>query len=126
MRYSVEKHIAVVGALLITVAILFSCGQLSLVEHGIVSLPGFSECSETSSVASAASATRDFLDPLGGLLLLLALASLVSRKLVWSFISTPPDPSPRTLLLPKRIQPTMGNDLQEAFRRGIIHPRLYD
>jgi hypothetical protein len=60
------------------------------------------------------------------LLLLLALASLVSRKLVWSFISKPPDPSPRTLLLPKRIRPTTGNDLQEAFRRGIIHPRLYD
>ncbi|MAZ67735.1 hypothetical protein CL652_03125 [bacterium] len=126
MGYSLGKKMAVVGALFVFVSVILSCGQLSLVDHTIVPLPAFAECGDASSAASSP-VSREFLGPVGGLLLLLAVVSLLAtRPLFEGMVGEPPGLHKFATVVAIRMTPSIINDLQDAFRRGIIHPRLYE
>ena len=116
-------------ALLTLLIILFivalsSCGQFSL--NSYAGFVGFekSECGIATSAVSTLSSKESLL-LIGSLLLLVTLNILVRTRPWNENLYTVDPPENLVTFIPKQIH-TVTNQMQEAFRKGIIHAQIYE
>ena len=124
MKLFFNKKTAIFGLLILLFVAGFSCGQLSLDNHGGFFGSEASECSTFTSTVSNLS-SKESLVLIGSLLILVAL-SVFTQNLLWKgrFYALDP-PESLVTFVPKQIH-TVTNQMQEAFRKGIIHSQIYD
>lgn len=119
-----DKKIAIFGLLMLLFVAVLSCGQLSLDNHGGFFGSEASECNTITSTVSSISSKESLV--LMELLLLLVSLSVFMQNSSWKGKSYALDP-PENLVtfIPKQID-IVTNQMQEAFRKGVIHSQIYD
>ena len=124
MKLPFNRKMALIGLLALIFIAVLSCGQLAVDDHGGFFESKVSECGTITSIVSSLASKESLI--LTGSLLFLATLIVFVQNTAWKGNLHPADP-PENLVtfVPKQIN-IVTSQMQEAFRKGVIHSQIYD